>query len=953
MSLVGTTVGRIRIVERLGQGGMGEVFIGWDETLERKVALKAIRGDQRFDTEAKARFLREARILSQLDHPGICRIFELVQGEQDSDFLVLELLDGTTLQDELKAGMELSFRLYIAEKVAEALAAAHSKGIVHRDLKPENVMLTRSGEVKVLDFGLAQTVDIGSPLEPVSTAAGFDSPSEDHPDEGSFETPPTRAVEPPTQTADPPTVTLVDASATEESGLDCQDLPADGSENSTVILGGANAEPQQLGPAYRADGESATRESPIRGAPISAAEAANTVFKTRAGVVMGTVAYMSPEQARGEPASAAGDMFSFGLMLQEMVTGKPAYDRGLAPLQILARAAVGDTEPVEDVDPDLATLIGRLKSVAPEARPSALESAERLWHIRGKRKRWIRNIALGLAVFGLCLGAVKYTLDLRNEREEAVQARREAEEVSGFLVSLFDVSAPGVARGRDISARDLLDAGARRIAGLASQPLSQARMMLTIGRVYRQLGAYEEARPMLVDALAIRRQHMPQDPDTVAYIDQLARLHHDLAELDEAEALFRESLELRREQLGPDHPHVAASLANLAVVYRARGDDQGAEPFLRQALRILRQSFGDHHPDVARSLNNLADLLRAQGELKRAEPYFRQALEIQQRLLGADHPDLITALNNLALVLHRQNHVAEAESMYQRSLELSLKVLGEQHPDVATILNNLAELYRHTGRFTDAEPLYQRALQIQKLSLGGGHPARALTLSNLAQSLHDRGRPAESEPLFRQALDLQEQSLGKDHGELAVTLNLLADCLVDLGRSAEAEPLYQRALRIQEPLGDDSPGSLMTWVDLGNLCRQQGRTAAAESLYEQAVTQSEQYIERRPESRQLRRALASALLGRGQLRAQTGAEAEARTDWTRAARLAWAEEDADMDIPKMVADLEIAALAYLLLGDSESARPLVETLLQLGCRPPEVLELGIRLDLVEAGEMGR
>lgn len=158
MSLIGTSLGRIRVVDTLGIGGMGEVYLGYDETLKRKVALKAIRDDQRFDAEAKARFLREARVLSQLDHPGICRIYELVEGE-DSDFLVLELIEGTSLRKAMDGGLDGPLKLYVAEMVAEALAAAHAKGVAHRDLKPENVMLTTDGEVKVLDFGLAFPVD--------------------------------------------------------------------------------------------------------------------------------------------------------------------------------------------------------------------------------------------------------------------------------------------------------------------------------------------------------------------------------------------------------------------------------------------------------------------------------------------------------------------------------------------------------------------------------------------------------------------------------------------------------------------------------------------------------------------------------------------------------------------------------------------------------------------------
>ena len=166
MTLVGTTIGRIRVVETLGKGGMGEVYVGYDEKLKRKVALKAIRDERRLDEEAKARFLREARILSQLDHPAICRIHELIEGD-DSDILVLELIPGKSLKEALAEDeLDSGFRLHVAEQVTEALVAAHAQGIAHRDLKPENVMLTPEGGVKVLDFGLAYNPHVAREARP-------------------------------------------------------------------------------------------------------------------------------------------------------------------------------------------------------------------------------------------------------------------------------------------------------------------------------------------------------------------------------------------------------------------------------------------------------------------------------------------------------------------------------------------------------------------------------------------------------------------------------------------------------------------------------------------------------------------------------------------------------------------------------------------------------------------
>src|SRR5687768_9824742 len=161
MELTGRRFGHIRVSEVVGQGGMGDVYAGYDEKLERKVALKVLNADQRLDDEARERLLREARALSKLDHPNICRIHDYIESG-DVDLLVLEFIDGRTLQeviDDDKTSRAEKLRIAIA--VAEVLVAAHRSGIIHRDLKPDNVMLTRSGEVKVLDFGLARWLKEG------------------------------------------------------------------------------------------------------------------------------------------------------------------------------------------------------------------------------------------------------------------------------------------------------------------------------------------------------------------------------------------------------------------------------------------------------------------------------------------------------------------------------------------------------------------------------------------------------------------------------------------------------------------------------------------------------------------------------------------------------------------------------------------------------------------------
>ncbi len=891
MDLVGTTVGRIRIVESLGKGGMGAVYAGWDEKLKRKVALKVIRDDRRLDAEAKARFLREARILSQLDHPGICRLYELLE-EADTDFLVLELIEGKSLKQALADGLGDGAKLFVAERVAEALAAAHAKGVVHRDLKPENVMLTNDGKVKVLDFGLAHTVD--------SQLAA--------------------AIHQETQGATETTHGNVAPSALLVSGSDSDTrvpTPIQQPDTTTVL---------------RRHGPQTTVEPTV-------------LFETQQGTVMGTVAYMSPEQARGERGTAAGDIYSFGLLLQELFTGESPYGKGLTVLEMLYKAARAETSQATGVDSDLAAWIQRMKSVAPEARPSARETLERLWWIGGKSRRRWRQVAAAALVTAALMAGLLYVSNLRQERQRAVEAQAEAEAVSEFLLGVFAAASPHAARGQVVTARDLLDAGSVRIdAELQDRPERQARLMHTMGQAYRHLGFLDRAESLLRRALELHQQSTRRDGesgrlDTAGYLDQLGSLYHDQGRFAEAVPLFLEALDLRKAMLGPDHLFVAESANNLAFLYRAQGDLVRAEPLFLQALAIQEARMSTDGPGsgqthLVRSLNNLGELYRRLGNPQRAEAYLQRAISMQEDDAALDPTDLSTSLNNLASVYHDQGDVARAEPLYLRALQLAEGVLGSEHPHVAASLNNMAELYRLVGRFADAEPLYLSALAIQEAALGMNHPTVATTLSNLADLCLVRGEVVRAESLYSRALAAQQATLGAEHPEVATTLNHQADLRLAVNDLDAAEGLYRRALAIQEAtLGVGHDAVALTLTDLAALATRQGQFEQAEALYGRALASlSARAAEAFDGRREIAR-LAAARLGLGRLYKATGRDAKAAEAWTRVVE----EMTPLTSNSRVMTEVHTHVMALHYLGRDLAAAPLAEVLQVAGWKHPEFL----------------
>src|SRR3989449_6488129 len=157
--IAGTKLGRYEIRSKIGEGGMGEVYLAQDTKLERKVALKILPADVGTNRDRMERFIREAKSAAALSHPNIAQIFEIGE-DTGTHYIAMEFIDGQTLREKIhQAGTPLRKLLRFLQHAAEGLAKAHAAGIVHRDLKPDNIMITREGHAKILDFGLAKLID--------------------------------------------------------------------------------------------------------------------------------------------------------------------------------------------------------------------------------------------------------------------------------------------------------------------------------------------------------------------------------------------------------------------------------------------------------------------------------------------------------------------------------------------------------------------------------------------------------------------------------------------------------------------------------------------------------------------------------------------------------------------------------------------------------------------------
>ncbi len=666
-----TRISHYRRLHRLGAGGMGEVYVGFDETLKRRVALKAVHSEQRLHAESKTRFLREAQILSQLDHPNICRVYDYIEDEQ-RDWLILELIEGKNLRQALQAGLDWSAKLKIAEQIADVLVVTHAAGVVHRDLKPGNVMITDAGVVKVLDFGLARSVAFEHQAPAASRASDGVSPQ--------------------------------------------------------LETGGVTA------PAT----------------PIDAASG----FHTTVGLVTGTVGYMSPEQAMGDVTTSASDMYSFGLLLQELFTGKAPYDATLDYTTLLARTQVGTTATVTGLDADVAGLIQRLKSRAPAQRPTAVEVAERLQWIRNKPRRRRLRLAVAAAIALLVSGAAKYTVDLERERTVAVAAREEAdrrreqaESLIGFM--LGDLRA----RLQEVGRLDVLDAvgneATKYFNAVPPESLSgdelfrRSQSIYQIGQIRQAEGNLNAASDAYRDSIAFAEQAVARDPtngewqiglaNARFYAGEALRVQGDLTGAMRQYQAYRDIAQ-RLVDREPQNERwlleLSYGMGGVAFVHEAQGDFQSARRELESAQQIKEDLARRNPADVERRQAvagghiRLGMVLDKLGEVDAALKHFLADLEIRRDLV-AHQPDNFAlkrnyqvALNYVGGAYEDRGDLANAAEHYRLRREVAAAYAATDprnanwRRDLAAAETTYAAVLRLRGSLREAGQAYERAIAI-------------------------------------------------------------------------------------------------------------------------------------------------------------------------------------------------------------------------------------------------
>jgi serine/threonine protein kinase len=887
----GMVVGPYRLLQKLGEGGMGAVWMAEQhEPVQRRVAVKVIKAGMD-SAHVLARFEQERQALALMDHPNIARVLDAGEtppayaGGSPRPYFVMELVKGVPFTQYCdRERLSLRERLELFMPVCQAVQHAHQKGVIHRDLKPSNVLVALyDGKPipKVIDFGVAKATaqkltertlftEVGQIVGTLEYMAPEQAELNNLDVDTRADVYALGAILYELLTGGPPFAArqLRGAAFTEMLRIIREVEPARpsvklaGSGDLAAIAAQRRLEPRKLTRLVQGDLDWIAMKC--------LEKERGRRYETANGLALDVQRHLADEPVQAGPPSAAyrlgkflrrnrGPVLAAGAVLLALVGGVIGTTVGLVQAQKAHQAEREQRRLVEGErdEKEKARQAANASALQAQANERSAINARVLAQKRLAQVKKANDI----------LGWIFVDLDPRHGEKEglplSVQLARRLDRASEML--------EGAEIGDPVMTAYLQETLGASQAHLGFPKrglvlLTQARTTLEdrlgadhpdtlncmnyLAEAYMLNGELEKATPLFEETLAKRRKRLgPDDPETLVSMNNLANAYEHAEQPEKALPLHEEVLAKRKARFGPDDPATLESMHNLSSTYLAMGQMAKAVPLLEEALAKARAQLAPDAVLTLACMNSLASAYGDLGQPKKALPLAEEVLPTLKTKLGPDHPYTLSALNTLGKVYWQLGRLDKALPLLEESLARRKANSGADHPLTLTAMNNLGEVYREVGRLDQAVPLMEEGLARSRAKLGPDHSETLNALNNLAVAYRDAGEPKKAFPLQEEAVERLQRKMGPDHPLTLSALNNLATGYWQDRQLDRSIPLFEKTLELRKAkLGPNHRLTLTTQANLGINYRDARRLDEAAALLEDALERARKHPDSVPAS---------------------------------------------------------------------------------------------------------